>query len=90
MIQAAILLDAAAELGRIEWQMAGSPSDAWVIHQRLAAVDVLEVTIRLLRAERAALLEHLSDVVPVTDDPQRECRGPAIERRPRIAPASGA
>jgi hypothetical protein len=90
VIQVAILRDAAAQLGRIEGQMAGSRSDARAMHHHRAAVDVLEDTIGLLRAQRAALLDHLAGVAPASADPQDRCRGPAIEGAPRLVPASGA
>lgn len=63
MIQEAILRDAAADVAGIELQMTRAPSKAWLLEQGLAAIDVLDRTIRLLQAQRPALLDQLADVV---------------------------
>ena len=75
----AILRDAAAQLGRIEGQMAGSRSDARAMLHQLAAVDVLENTIRLLGAQRTALLEQAA--VAAADPPSVDV--PRSSERPR-------
>ena len=49
MIQEAILRDAAADVAGIELQMARAQSTAWLLEHGLAAVNVLDRTIRLLQ-----------------------------------------
>lgn len=63
MIQEAILRDAAADLAGIESQMARAQSTAWLLERGLAAVDVLDRTIRLLQTQRPALLDQLAEVL---------------------------
>jgi hypothetical protein len=63
MIQEAILRDAAADVAGIELQMARAQSTAWLLEHGLAAVDVLDRTIRLLQAQRPALLDQLAEVL---------------------------
>jgi hypothetical protein len=61
MIQQAILRDAAADIAGIELQMARAGSEAWLLEHGLAAVDVLDRTVRLLQAQRPVLLDQLAD-----------------------------
>jgi hypothetical protein len=49
MIQEAILRDAAAEVAGIELQMTRAQSTSWLLEHGLAAVDVLDRTIRRSR-----------------------------------------
>lgn len=63
MIQEAILRDAAADVAGIELQMTRAQSTAWRLEHGLAAVDVLDRTIRLLRAQRPVLLDQLAEVL---------------------------
>ena len=62
-IQDAILRDAAADVARIELQMARAQSTTWLLEHGLAAVDVLDRTIRLLQAQRPVLLGQLAEVL---------------------------
>lgn len=63
MIQDAILRDAAADVARIELQMARAQSTTWMLEHGLAAVDVLDGTIRLLQAQRLVRLDQLAEVL---------------------------
>ena len=63
MIQEAILRDAAADVAGIESQMARAQSTAWLLEHGLAAVDVLDRTIRLLQTQRPVLLDQLAQVL---------------------------
>jgi hypothetical protein len=63
MIQEAILRDAAADVAGIELQMARAQSTAWLLEHGLAAVDVLDRTIRLLQGQRPVLLDQLAEVM---------------------------
>jgi hypothetical protein len=63
MIQEAILRDAAADVAGIELQMARAQSEAWLLERGLAAVDVLDRTIRLLQGQRPVLLDQLAEVL---------------------------
>lgn len=63
MIQEAILRDAAADVAGIELQMARAQSTAWLLEHGLAAVDVLDRTIRLLQVQRPVLLAQLAEVL---------------------------
>jgi hypothetical protein len=76
MIQEAILRDAAADVARIGLQMARAQSTAWLLEHGLAAVDVLDRTIRLLQGQRPVLLDQLAEVLlsaDTGDAPTLEC-----------------
>jgi hypothetical protein len=75
-IQDAILRDAAADVARIELRMARAQSTTWLLEHGLAAVDVLDRTIRLLQAQRLVLLDQLADVVLSA----RQSEAPTIEQ----------
>ena len=76
IIQEAILREPAADVAGMELQMARSQSTAWLLEHGLAAVDVLDRTIRLLRGQRPALLEQLAQVVLSA----HRAEAPTIER----------
>jgi hypothetical protein len=63
MIQEAILRDATADVAGIELQMARAQSTAWLLEHGLAAVDVLDRTIRLLQGQRPVLLDQLAEIL---------------------------
>ena len=76
MIQEAILRDAAADVAGIELQMARAQSTAWLLEHGLAAVDVLDRTIRLLQGQRPVLLDQLAEILVSADQAEL----PTIER----------
>ncbi len=76
MIQEAILRDAAADVAGIELRMARAQSTAWLLEHGLAAVNVLDRTIRLLQGQRPALLDQLAEVLLSA----RQAEVPTIER----------
>src|SRR4051812_43315187 len=63
MIQEAMLRDAAADVAGIELEMARAQSTAWLLEHGLAAVDVLDRTIRLLQGQRPVLLDQLAEIL---------------------------
>ena len=81
MIQAAILRDAATDLAGIELRMARAESDAWVVEHGVAAVDVLDRTIRLLQGQRLVLLDQLAEVL-LSAHRAEASGGRAIDRLP--------
>src|SRR5436190_15463483 len=85
MIQEAILRDAATDLARIELQWAGAPSTAWGIQHGLAAVCVLDRTIRLLQAQRPALLDMLTEAVLSAPRAEALAVEPSSDRSASIA-----
>jgi hypothetical protein len=88
MIQEAILRDAAADVAGIGLQMARAQSAAWLLEHGLAAVDVLDRTIRLLECQRPVLLDQLAEALLSG----HRAEAPTIERpsaRPRTIRLTG-
>jgi hypothetical protein len=83
MIQEAILRDAAADVAGIELRMARAQSTAWLLEHGLAAVDVLDRTIRLLQGQRPVLLDQLAEVLL-----SEKAEVPTIERSIADLPTS--
>ena len=63
VILGAILRDAAADLARIEPQMAAARGDAAVLRHGAVAIAVLDRAARLLQVQRETILDQLTEAV---------------------------